>query len=260
MLEFSWSSFIFAIVNFLILVALLYRLLHRPLLEALQKRRRDIEEARKEAERTTQEANSRKQEYESKLASIHQERDRLLAEARREAQAVREKLLQKARQEAEREVASLRRDWQRRSREALESLQEEIISLSLDLARRILQKLTDADLESRLLALLEKELENLASEKSGQRRRELFGGEAAARVVSAKRLRKGARQNIQKHIQALSDGPVEVEFHTDKDLIAGVRVEFNSLAVDATLADVLAATRERFGEIAPKKQKKDRKP
>ena len=257
MLEFTWPSFIFAIVNFLILVALLYRFLHRPLLQVLEKRRHDIEEARKEAEHATEEARAAQKEYERKLASVHEERDTLLSEARREAQNARERILEKAREEADREVANRRRDWERQRHESLQSLQQDLVGISLDLARRILEKLTDADLEARLLAMLERELADLASRTNKEERRDLLAGQAPARVVSAKRLDKKQRLNIQKRIQALSDGPVEVEFDTDGDLIAGVRVEFSSLAVDATLADVLAATQERFSETAPEQSKEE---
>ena len=49
MLEFSWPAFAFAVVNFLILVGLLYRFLHKPILAVLEQRRQGIADAEQAA-------------------------------------------------------------------------------------------------------------------------------------------------------------------------------------------------------------------
>jgi len=258
MLEFTWPTFVFAVVNFLILVLLLYRLLHKPLLDVLEKRRKAIEQARKEAEDAVQKAQAVRAEYEGKLASMHDERDKMLSEARNRIQEVRDKVLSETADRANKEVAKLRDDWEHQRRDAMESLEKEITEVSLDLARSILQKLTDDDLDERLMALLHRELGALASPERRDRHRDLFASGAAVRVASARPLESAARRQVQERIEALSEGPVEVRFEADPDLIAGARVEFSSMALDASLADVLDATRERLAEMAPEQPREAR--
>jgi len=251
MLTFSRGGYLFAIVNFLILVALLYRFLHKPLLNVLAARRKRLEDAEAAAAETTRRADETRKQYEEKLGGIAEERDRLLAEARRRAEQTREELLQKARAEAERQAANMKRDADRRRQEALEALQGGIVDASLALVRRILADLAGSDIEAELRARLDGLLDELAGRSDEDLRRDLFDPGVPVNVVSVRPLADEEKDGLRTRIGAIAGGPVEVRFDTDADLVAGVRVEFSSMAVDSSLADVLAAARERFEELAP---------
>ena len=246
MLEFSWPKFIFSVVNFLILAGLLTKFLHKPLMAALDRHRKDIEDARQQAEDKTQEAEAARAEHERAIGAIQEERDKVLAEARHKAEADGEALLAKAREQAEAEAANLKRDWERQRRDALDALQNEIADVSLGLAGRVLHELSDQDLDARLTWQLDRELQELAA-KGETTRAALFEGDAPVKVVSAKPMLE-ERRALSERIQALGKGAVAVVFETDESLIAGARVEFSSLAIDATVAGVLAAARESFQE------------
>jgi len=248
MLDFSWSSFAFAVVNFLILAALLYRFLHKPLLAMLDQRKLRVEDARKESEQKTKEAAEALAKYERETAAIGEERDKALSEARKSAQAARDELLANAREEAEKEVANHKRDWERQRRDALEALQDEIVGVSLAMAGRVVKELSDADLEAKVDARLTKRLDELAADEVA--RKGLFEGQAPVRVVSAKALDDGQRRQVSERVRALADGDVEIDFGADESLIMGSRVEFSSMAVDASLAAILAEARERFEQTA----------
>jgi F-type H+-transporting ATPase subunit b len=250
-LEFTWKSFALAAANFLILVAILYRLLHKPLLDMLQKRRQAVEDAHRAAENQAEEARKTRQEYEGRLAGIEEERDKMLAEARKAAEEARSELVRKARAEAEREIANMRRDWDRQRRDALRGLRDDVVALSLDLARRTLAQLVDEDVETRLRAALRARLKELANTADRRTLESLFPAGGTVRVVSAAPLDDEERGLIGDLIQALTEEKAELSFETDEDLIAGVRVEFSSQAIDSTLADVLEAVRERIDELAP---------
>lgn len=260
MLEFTWGRFAVAAINFLLLVVILYKLLHKPLLAVLARRQKAIEAAHKAAEEEAEEARQMQEEYAGKLATIKKGRDGLLAEARQKAEAAREDLIRKAQREAAREVANLKRDWERHRRDAMDAVREEIVEVSLELARHVLRQLTDTDVEARLHAQLRQELEGLAADADEQTRRSLFAAGGPVRVVSAAALEEEERREIEERIGALSDDPVELSFETDEDLIAGTRVEFSSQAIDASLADVLAAARERFEQLAPEPEGEEERP
>ncbi len=254
MFDFSWATFIYSIVNFVLLVAILYRVLHKPLMDVLERRQQEVEEAKAAAERKEEQARKTQQEYEGRLANIEEERDRILSEAREKAEEARQSTIEKAREGARREVDRLKRDWERRRQDALEQLREDIVDLALDLARRALEDLSDRDVESRLLDRLQAELESLGQEADERTRRELFAAEGPVRVVSASELDDERRDAIRSAVAELGPDSVEVDFEVDASLVAGARVEFSSRAVDATLEDVLAAVRERYREMAPEEE------
>lgn len=239
MLEFTLTGFLFAIVNFLILVALLYKFLHKPLLDVLDKRRTTIEGAQKAARAAQAAAETLKQDCETQIAGMEEDRDKLLTEARREAAAARDEVLDKARHEAEREIAGLKRDWERKEREATEDLQDALLATSLELTRAILAQLTDHDIETKLLDALLAELAQLGAK--GHDRTELFATDTSVRVTSAVPLGDADRKRLCDAISQLADAPQSVDFSEDPNLIAGVRVEFVALAVDSNLADTVGA-------------------
>ncbi len=239
--SFTWTRFFYTVVNFLILVGVLYKLLHKPLMGVLARRQKAVEDAHREADDKAREADAARKEYEERIAGIEEERDRMLAEARERSEKARQDLVEKARAEAEREVANLKRDWERQRRDALKALESDIVGAGLDLAGRVLGRLADGDVEARLHEQLLAQLAELQVSVTA----------GPVRVVSARALSDDARAAIRERTVALCGGSVDVSFDVDESLIAGTRVEFSSQAVDATLADAVAAVRERFGELAP---------
>ena len=238
MLDFSWLSFGFAVLNFIILAALLWRFLHKPLLNALEKRETDIETARKQASDETLKAEEVRKQYEDKLASAATERDELLAEARRATEAAREKLIADATADARRQAENLARAAERERNESVAKLQELVADTAVSVAGSVLARVSDADIEERLEAMLLKELSSIDGDA-------LKGADQCpVRVTSANDLNTASRNAITTAIADAAGAEPTLEFKTDQALLAGTRVEFNAFAVDTSLLDVLARVRE----------------
>jgi len=243
--SFSLPMFIFAIVNFVILAGLLYKFLHKPLLAVLAARQKRLQDAADDAARKTSEADAVRSEYDGKLDGLHQEREDLLTGARKEAETARDGLLAKARDDAERQTANLQRDWERQRHDALNDMQDGILDVALDLVRRIFRKVADADFDERMDARLILQLKLLAERADANLRRELLGDGVPVRVISAAELGDERRAELLAAIAEVTGvDDVEIEFDTQPEMVVGARVEFSSLAVDASLTDVLAAVRQ----------------
>ncbi len=242
---FTLPMFIFTIVNFVILAALLYKFLHKPLLAVLAARQKRLQDAADDAVRKTSEADAVRSEYNGKLDGLHQEREDLLTGARKEAETARDGLLAKARDDAERQTANLQRDWERQRHDALGDMQDGILDVSLNLVRRIFRKVADADFDERMNARLLSQLKMLAERDDANLRRELLGDGVPVRIISARELGDEQRAGLLTAIaEVTGTDDVEIEYETQPEMIVGTRVEFSSLAVDASLADVLDAVRE----------------
>ncbi len=248
MLEFSWESFIFAIANFFILAALLFWLLHKPLLTVLAKRKQGIADTQQSASEAQKNADALKQDYEKKLSELAVDRDRVLAEARKKAEESGTELQAEARADAERDVADLRKAFEQEAADALRELQADIATTSVEMARGILSETTGEDLDRRLTAKLHEQLQAHAP-ADGQAG--IAGsGDLPVRVISAREPDADSRNRTTELVNAIAGPGTEVSFETDPTLVAGARVEFCSLAVDATVAGILAGIRERVDELS----------
>jgi len=250
-LSFTWQSFAFTILNFLILVGLLWWFLHKPLLRILDRRKEEVEEMRADAEKKSKEAEQERQEYEKRKRELEEQREEILKEAREKAEEEHQEVLEEAREQGRQEVEELEEDWERRRREKLEALQAEVLDLVVDLGRRMMGQLTGEDVEDRLHSLLAERLEGLSLEQSGVGGEAEDSGERKVEVTSARRLEEQERGEIREMIEEKTGGEVAIAFGVEEDLIAGIRVAFSSRVVDATLGGLMEGLRERLAEVAP---------
>ena len=73
-MEFTWSTFVLEIINFLVLVWILKRFLYKPVLDVIAARRRSVEQQLAQARATADEATALKEQYTGRLKEIEAER------------------------------------------------------------------------------------------------------------------------------------------------------------------------------------------
>ena len=100
----EWPLLIAQIVNFLILVAILYTFMYKPVLGMLAKRRDRIAQSLKDAERVTVAAQEAEQEKAKMIDAARREAQEVRAQATRDA----EKIAQDVRGRAEQEATDIR--------------------------------------------------------------------------------------------------------------------------------------------------------
>ena len=95
----NWFTVAAQVVNFLILVWLLHRFLYGPIVAAMDRREQRIAERLQDAQRKSDAAAAEADAYRRQREELNAERDRLLAEARLEAETLRSTLIEAARAE-----------------------------------------------------------------------------------------------------------------------------------------------------------------
>jgi F-type H+-transporting ATPase subunit b len=151
--------YIWTIITFLVLVALLAKFAWRPLLEALETRQASIRQSLDDARQAKHD-----------LERVHAESAKLLAEARTEAEAImsrtrsdadrfREELKQKARTEAAAIVKNAERQIELETSRALQQIRHEAVDLSVAIASKLLQKNVTREDNERLIEDTFKQLE-----------------------------------------------------------------------------------------------------
>ena len=132
--------FIWTILTFLVLVALLARFAWRPLLDALERRQETIARALEDAQRARQELERLQRESAQMLAAARAESDAIVARSRSDADALREELRHKARAEAEAIVKNAERQIQLETARAVQQIRHEVVDLSVAIASKILRR------------------------------------------------------------------------------------------------------------------------
>jgi len=140
------ASLIVQVVNFLILLAVLYRFLFRPLVGTLESRTATIKQQLAEAQAAREEAARQLVDFEARLAAARAEAQAARDRAMREAAELKERLTADARQEAERLVQAAKSEIAREIRRAKADLRAEVGGLAVQIAERLIQKsLRDED-------------------------------------------------------------------------------------------------------------------
>ena len=134
------GSLLVQLVSFLLLLAVLYRFVYRPLIAALEARSGAIRQQLAEAQAAREAAQRQLAEFEAKLQAAHAEAQTTRERALREAAETRERLTAEARREATRLLEAARAEIQQDVRRARGELRAEVGALAVEIAERLIQK------------------------------------------------------------------------------------------------------------------------
>lgn len=132
--------FIWTILTFLVLVALLARFAWRPLLAALERRQAEIAKSLEDAHRAKQELERLQRESAQIIATARSEAEAIISRSRSDAEQVREDIKQKSRAEAAAIVKNAERQIQLETARALQQIRHEAVDLSVTIASKILRR------------------------------------------------------------------------------------------------------------------------
>ena len=139
------------VVSFVILFALLYWLLYKPVLRLLDQRSNRIKESLETAERVRQEAAQSQEEMQGQLEAARAEGQQLIAQAKEVADRFREEELAKAREGIAAERARAEANIWRERDAAIEELRREFAGLAITAAQRVIERSLDESAHRELI-------------------------------------------------------------------------------------------------------------
>jgi len=160
----NWTIF-WQVFNFIILLVLLIKYLYDPLLEILDKRAENIRGNLEEARQEKEEAEQLKKEYEQKLQDAREQAQDIIEEAERRGKKKRREIVKNAKNEAEVVKQNKLKEVERAKREAANELKEEVASISLQAAQKIINENLNKNKQE---DLIDQFIENLDKEKIGE--------------------------------------------------------------------------------------------
>jgi F-type H+-transporting ATPase subunit b len=145
------NELVWGTVAFLILLFLMYRTVFPSINKAYKDRRANIEGKLEQAEREREEADQLLEQYRRRLRDAEDETLRILEEARSNAERVRRELLAKAEGDAGRELDRARQAIRAERDQAIRQLRNEVGTLAVELATRVVGDSLDRDRQLRLV-------------------------------------------------------------------------------------------------------------
>lgn len=154
--------FVWTILTFLVLLALLAKYAWGPLLAALEGRQQAIRKALDDAQLAKQELERLEQESAAIIRKARAESEAIIAQTRVDADRLREELRAKARAEADGIVRSAERQIQLETSRAVQQIRTEAVELSIQIASKIIQRNITKEDNMRLIDDALKQVEDRA--------------------------------------------------------------------------------------------------
>jgi len=216
----SVTTFLFEVVNFLILAGVLSWLLFRPVRNAIAQRRSEIAAQEDEAAKKLADAERSRTEIEQRLAGLDEELRQQREQSKRQADQQAEQIVQKARADAQRERDSLKRQLQTLEEDRIERVSEIVADVTGQAVGQLLQNVAGTDLQQALVRV------------ACDRLRAFEGNSLAPVVVeSARELSAEQRESIQAALEGNSE---PIDFRVSGELHLGLRVTTNRGLIDVS--------------------------
>jgi F-type H+-transporting ATPase subunit b len=143
--------FIWTILTFLVLLALLAKFAWRPLLQALESRQETIRKSLDDAERARRELEAVQRESEQIVRQARVDAESIISASRADAERLRGEMRQKAREDAEGILRNAERQIQLETNRALQQIRQEAVDLSVTIASKIIGRNLSKEDNERLI-------------------------------------------------------------------------------------------------------------
>ena len=150
-LSFDPGIFMWTIVTFFIVLAILKWKAWGPLMDALDKREEDIRNALSSAEKAKEEAGKVAEDYEEMIRKAQAEAQKIVAESKAVGEKVREEIKVTAEKEAGDILEKAQHQIQTEKEKAVQEIRSSVVEFSLQAATKVIEKNVDSEDNRRLI-------------------------------------------------------------------------------------------------------------
>lgn len=238
----DWFTVAAQIVNFLALVWLLKHFLYERIIRAIDTREKSIATRLSEAEVKQKEAQQKLTLYEGKLADVEQQHQRLLAEAKQDAEKQHAAFVQQAREHVQGLEAKWQQELDRQRGEFLHELRRRSAAEILTVAGQAVADLACMDVQECAIRVFLEKIRLL----NGDSCKSLAGGEIL--VLSALELSAETQAEIRQAIEERLDAPAALRFDRAPGLAWGIELRGNGRRIGWNSETYLEAMEEDLRE------------
>ena len=152
------------IVNFGLLLFILWRFAYQPVLKMLNDRKQKIQESLEYAERVKREAADQQKEFDRKLEEARRQAQTAAAAAAQVGEKEREVIVAQAREEARKLIEQAKGQIEYERKQMMSDLREEVVRLSLLAAQQVVSQSMDDQAHRRLVSDFLAQSDNLGKQ------------------------------------------------------------------------------------------------
>ena len=241
------------IINFLILVFLLRHFLYRPVTKLMEEREQKMVSRLQDVEKKKNEAELELESSRKMLQDLSSKRDMMMSSAAQDAQILGADLMKKAREEGSASSANWYRDLQAQEATLLGDLNRRAGIEIYAIARRALQDLANADLESQIINLFIKRLQNMDKSESEMILEFYKSIDQEITVRSSFAINEEMRQKIQETVRNQTGIEAIMQYEIAPELICGVEMDSHGIRVSWSIAGYLNTLQADLSEVLAKK-------
>ncbi len=150
-LQFRVDTLLFSLIIFGLLLVVLFRYAWQPIIEGLDRREKTIADEIDSARQANEQAQANLRQYEQKLATVTDEAKAVLAEAKQDAIAAKDRILAEAQLEAKRTRDRALAEIEAAKNAAVQELAEKSVDAAVSLAGSIVGRSLDKKDHSKLI-------------------------------------------------------------------------------------------------------------
>lgn len=157
-------SLLAQLVNFGLLLGLLYLVAYKPIIKMLDERSRRIKESTEQTEKIRQQAEQAEEEFKKRIEAASKQGQEVIDRAAKTAEELRQKAHQEAKEEAEALIVRARTEIRHERDEVIDELRREFADLTILAASKVLERSIDKKAH---LELIDRVLEESTTLKKG---------------------------------------------------------------------------------------------
>lgn len=242
-MKFDIWTFLFQVINFVVLLFILKRLLYKPVKEIMEKRRSLIEKTIEDAERTKKEAIELKEQQQQEVNKLKTLQPQMIEDMKKEMMEEKKKLLIEAKEEAAKIIDKEKALFEIEKKKSEDALKDNAIESVSVFASNLLKDISDEELNKSIYRKFLHELEGISSNIKTIEDESVSVDLAFAYPLDEEELRK-----LEKALEQQLSKKMTITTKVDGTLIAGLKIKLNDWVYDFSLKGQIDSLTSRLRE------------
>lgn len=256
-MKIDWFTVIAQLLNFVILVWLLKRFLYKPILNAIDAREKKINAQLADAENKKLEAKLERNEFIQKNENFDAEKQQLMQNAIAETKTERERLLKEARIDADTLKTKHSEALSEIQNNLIEEYNQHIKQEVFTISKKALIDLASVNLESKITDTFIKQLDKLNESEKNNFVQSFKSDSKPMLVQSAFILSPELQHKIKKAVDKILGTDTNFQFKVEPELIAGLEITANGYKLAWSISEYLDSLKKTIAEKSDEIRKTD---
>lgn len=158
----DWKILIAQIINFTILMLILYKFVYKPVVDVLEKRSQMIEKSVEDAKKSEEMLKEIETTRSQKITDTEHQVGKLLAQAKVDADAVRNKIVEEAQKQSDDLLKRAKVQMEEEKVKMVQEIKAEVVGYAIKLSGKILEREFNEDNQKRLINAVEQEMKSIS--------------------------------------------------------------------------------------------------